>query len=93
MNDMLLYLLASPLFFRVFLLLPLKIRCSCDILNSVFINAAGYLLILGVGFVGISYIIFICWSYHSIILFVLMSINIKLTDILEAGSQYTKNIR
>src|SRR6266481_5853317 len=59
---------------------------------SVFINAAGYLLILGVGFVGISYIILYVGAITVLFLFVLMSINIKLTDILEAGSQYTKNI-
>jgi len=61
-------------------------------LISVFINAAGYLLILGVGFVGISYILLYVGAITVLFLFVLMSINIKLTDILEAGSQYTKNI-
>jgi NADH-ubiquinone oxidoreductase chain 6 len=61
-------------------------------LISVFINAAGYLLILGVGFIGIAYILLYVGAITILFLFVIMSINIKLTDIMEAGSQYTKNI-
>ena len=60
-------------------------------LISVFINAAGYLIILGVGFIGISYILLYVGAITVLFLFVIMMINIKLTDILETGSQYTKN--
>lgn len=60
-------------------------------LISVFINAAGYLILLGVGFIGISYIIIYIGAITVLFLFVIMMINIKLTDILETGSQYTKN--
>jgi len=61
-------------------------------LISVFINAAGYLILLGVGFIGISYIIVYVGAITVLFLFVIMMINIKLTDILEVGSQYTKNL-
>nr|YP_009690370.1 NADH dehydrogenase subunit 6 [Phellinus lamaoensis]QEG57150.1 NADH dehydrogenase subunit 6 [Phellinus lamaoensis] len=61
-------------------------------LISVFVNAAGYLILTGVGFIGISYIIVYCGAITVLFLFVIMMINIKLTDILETGSQYTKNI-
>lgn len=61
-------------------------------LISVFINAAGYLILLGVGFIGISYIIVYVGAITVLFLFVIMMINIKLTDILETGSQYTKNL-
>nr|QKS32163.1 NADH dehydrogenase subunit 6 [Sphaerobolus stellatus] len=61
-------------------------------LISVFINAAGYLLILGVGFIGITYVLLYVGAITILFLFVIMSINIKLTDIMEAGSQYTQNI-
>jgi NADH-ubiquinone oxidoreductase chain 6 len=61
-------------------------------LISVFVNAAGYLIILGIGFVGISYIIVYVGAIAVLFLFVIMMINIKLTDILETGSQYTKNL-
>ena len=61
-------------------------------LISVFINAAGYLMLLGVGFLGITYIILYVGDITVLFLFVIMMINIKLTDILETGSQYTKNL-
>lgn len=61
-------------------------------LISVFVNAAGYLILLGIGFIGISYIIVYVGAIAVLFLFVIMMINIKLTDILETGSQYTKNL-
>lgn len=61
-------------------------------LISVFINAAGYLLVKGIGFIGIAYIIVYIGAVVVLFLFVIMMINIKITDIFEAGSQYTKNI-
>ena len=61
-------------------------------LISVFVNAAGYLILLGIGFIGISYIIVYIGAIAVLFLFVIMMINIKLTDILETGSQYTKTL-
>ena len=61
-------------------------------LIAVFVNAAGYLILTGVGFIGITYIILYVGAITVLFLFVIMMINIKLTDILETGSQYTKNI-
>lgn len=61
-------------------------------LISVFVNAAGYLILLGVGFIGITYIILYVGAITVLFLFVIMMINIKLSDILETGSQYTKNL-
>ena len=61
-------------------------------LISVFINAAGYLILLGIGFIGISYIIVYVGAITVLFLFVVMLINIRLSDILEVGSQYTKNL-
>jgi NADH-ubiquinone oxidoreductase chain 6 len=61
-------------------------------LISTFLNAAGYLILLGVGFLGITYIILYVGAITVLFLFVIMMINIKLTDILETGSQYTKNL-
>jgi len=93
MNNLLLDLLAFASVFSSILVITSKNPVVAVIyLISVFINAAGYLLILGVGFVGISYIILYVGAITVLFLFVLMSINIKLTDILEAGTQYTKNI-
>lgn len=61
-------------------------------LISAFVNAAGYLLLLGVGFIGISYILVYIGAIAVLFLFVIMMINIKLADILDVGSQYTKNL-
>ena len=61
-------------------------------LISVFVNPAGYLILLGIGFIGISYIIVYVGAIAVLFLFVIMLLNIRLSDILEAGSQYTKNI-
>ncbi len=65
---------------------------SVIFLISVFVNAAAYLLSLGIGFIGISYIIVYVGAIAILFLFVIMMINIKLTDLIETGSEYTKNI-
>lgn len=61
-------------------------------LISVFVNSAIYLILLGVSFVGISYVIVYVGAIAVIFLFILMMINIRLTDILELGTDYTKNL-
>jgi len=61
-------------------------------LISVFINTAGYLILTGIGFVGIAYILVYIGAIAVLFLFVIMMINIKLVDILETGSEYTKNL-
>lgn len=61
-------------------------------LISVFINTAGYLIIIGIGFVGIAYILVYIGAITVLFLFVIMMINIKLVDILEVGREYTKNL-
>lgn len=60
-------------------------------LISVFFNIAGYLILVGVEFIGISYLLLYVGAITVLFLFVIMMINIKLTDILETGSQYTQN--
>src|SRR5882762_5131458 len=61
-------------------------------LISVFINAAGYLILSGIGFLGLSYIIVYVGAITVLFLFVIMMINISLTDIVDTGKQYTKNL-
>ena len=61
-------------------------------LIAVFVNAAGYLILTGIGFIGISYIIIYIGAITVLFLFVIMLLNIKLTDILETSHQYTKNL-
>jgi NADH-ubiquinone oxidoreductase chain 6 len=61
-------------------------------LISLFINTAVYLILLGIGFVGISYIIIYIGAITVIFLFVILMINIRLVDIFEIGREYTKNL-
>ena len=61
-------------------------------LISVFVNSAIYLMFTGISFIGISYIIVYVGAIAILFLFILMMINIKLTDILEVGKDYTKNL-
>lgn len=61
-------------------------------LISLFINTAGYLILIGIDFVGIAYILVYIGAITVLFLFVIMMINIKLVDILEVGREYTKNL-
>ena len=93
MRNFLIDLLAFAALFSSVLVITSKNPVIAVIfLISVFVNAAGYLILLGIGFIGISYIIVYIGAIAVLFLFVIMMINIKLTDILETGSQYTKNI-
>jgi NADH-ubiquinone oxidoreductase chain 6 len=65
---------------------------SVTYLISTFVSAACFLLIIGIEFIGISYIIVYIGAIAVLFLFVIMMINIKMTDILEIGSQYTKTL-
>lgn len=61
-------------------------------LISVFVNSAGYLILLGIGFVGISYIIVYVGAITVLFLFVIMLLNIRLSEIIETNQNYTKNL-
>lgn len=57
-----------------------------------FINVAGYLILSDITFLGLAYILVYIGAIAVLFLFVIMMINIKLVDILELGSEYTKNL-
>src|SRR5271156_3457419 len=61
-------------------------------LIATFVQAAGFLILIGINFVGISYIVVYVGAIAVLFLFVIMMINIKLTDILETGVDYNKNL-
>jgi len=65
---------------------------SVVFLITLVLNSALYLIIKGMSFIGIAYILIYLGAIIVLFLFVIMMINIKLTDVLETGSQYTKNI-
>ena len=91
MKNLFIDLLACGTLFSSILVITSKNPViAVTFLIAVFVNAAGYLILTGVGFIGISYIIVYIGAIVVLFLFVIMMINIKLTDILETGSQYTK---
>ena len=65
---------------------------SVIFLISTFVQAALYLILININFIGISYIVIYVGAIAILFLFVIMMINIKLSDILETGSHYTKNL-
>ena len=65
---------------------------SVIFLITTFVQVALYLILIGVNFIGISYIVIYVGAIAVLFLFVIMMINIKLTDVLETGYNYTKNL-
>ena len=65
---------------------------SIIFLITAFVNAAGYLILLGINFIGISYIVIYVGAIAVLFLFIILMINIKLQDILDSGNSYTKNL-
>ena len=65
---------------------------SVIFLISLVLNSALFLMVKGMPFLGISYILIYLGAIIVLFLFVIMMINVRLTDILETGTQYTKNI-
>lgn len=61
-------------------------------LISLILNAALFLIVKGMPFIGIAYILIYLGAIIVLFLFVIMMINVNLTDILDIGSHYTKNI-
>lgn len=61
-------------------------------LISVFVNVAGYLVLLGIGFVGISYLIVYIGAVTILFLFVVIMLNIQLSELSATGSEYTQNV-
>jgi NADH-ubiquinone oxidoreductase chain 6 len=65
---------------------------SVIFLIGTFVCSAGYLIFIGINFIGISYIIVYVGAIAVLFLFVIMMLNVRLTEILETGSQYTKTL-
>lgn len=61
-------------------------------LIAVFVNVAGYLLLSGISFIGITYLIIYVGAIAILFLFVVMMMNIKLVELTSVGQEYTKNL-
>ena len=61
-------------------------------LIAVFIIAACYLLLIGLGFIGLSYLIVYVGAVAVLFLFVVIILNVRLDEIITYGSAYTQNL-
>lgn len=59
-------------------------------LIGVFLSAALYLILIGLGFIGISYILVYIGAITVLFLFIIMMINIDILKIVEVGKEYGK---
>lgn len=65
---------------------------SVMFLIAVFVLAACYLVCLGVTFVGLSYLIVYVGAVAVLFLFVVMMLNVRLSEVTAAGHEYTKSL-
>jgi NADH-ubiquinone oxidoreductase chain 6 len=93
MNNILLDLLT----FTSVLSAVLVITASSPVISvlfliAVFINIAGYLILLGINFIALAYIMVYIGAIAILFLFVIMMLNIRLVELTETGANYNKNI-
>src|SRR5215469_7120736 len=82
----------TTLLFGVFAITAKNPVSSVIFLIATFVQAALFLILGGLNFIGISYIVIYVGAIAVLFLFVIMMINIEETEILETGNQFTKNI-
>lgn len=85
-------LVYSAMFSGLFSITANNIVHSIIYLIITFVVSAMYLIVMGIQFIGISYIIIYVGAIAILFLFVIMLINIKNTDISDTGNKYTQNI-
>lgn len=92
MNNILLDLLTFTSVLSAILVITARSPViSVLFLIAVFINIAGYLILLGVNFIALSYIMVYIGAIAILFLFVIMMLNVRLTELHEIGSDYSKN--
>ena len=82
----------GTIFSSVLVIISVNPVLAVIFLIAVFCNAAGFLILLGVGFIGISYIILYVGAITVLFLFVIMMFNIKLSDIGNTQAQINANM-
>ena len=92
MNNILLDLLTFTSVLSAILVITARSPViSVLFLIAVFINIAGYLILLGVNFIALSYIMVYIGAIAILFLFVIMMLNVRLTELHEIGSDYSKD--
>mgnify|MGYP002174081729 CR=1 FL=1 len=93
MNNVLLDLLALGAILSSIMVITAKNPViSVLFLIAVFINVAGYLVLLGVAYLGLVYLIVYVGAIAILFLFVIMMLNLRLVELVDTGQEYTKNL-
>ena len=93
MNNVLLDLLALGAILSGIMVITAKNPViSVLFLISVFINVAGYLVLLGVAYLGLVYLIVYVGAIAILFLFVIMMLNLRLVELIDTGQEYTQNL-
>jgi NADH-ubiquinone oxidoreductase chain 6 len=93
MNNILLDLLTfTSVLSAIFVITARSPIISVLFLIAVFVNLAGYLILLGINFIALAYIMVYIGAIAILFLFVIMMLNIRLVELTETGSNYNKNI-
>jgi NADH-ubiquinone oxidoreductase chain 6 len=93
LNNFLLDLLAFGAILSGILVITAKNPViSVLFLISVFINVAGYLVLLGVAYLGLAYLIIYVGAIAILFLFVIMMLNLRLVELIDTGQEYTQNL-
>jgi len=93
MNNVLLDLLALGAILSGIMVITAKNPViSVLFLIAVFLNVAGYLVLLGVAYLGLVYLIVYVGAIAILFLFVIMMLNLRLVELVETGQEYTKSL-
>lgn len=93
MNNILLDLLTfTSVLSAIFVITARSPVVAVLFLIAVFINLAGYLILIGINFIALAYIMVYIGAIAILFLFVIMMLNIRLVEIHETGNNYSKNI-
>ena len=93
MNNVLLDILAAAAIFSGILVITAKNPViSVLFLISVFLNVAGYLVLIGVAYLALVYIIVYVGAIAILFLFVIMMLNLRLVELQDTGKTYTQNL-
>ena len=92
MNNILLDLLTfTSVLSAIFVITAKSPIISVLFLIAVFINLSGYLILLGINFIALAYIMVYIGAIAILFLFVIMMLNIRLVELSEIGAEYSKN--
>jgi len=89
-NFLLDFLALGAMFTGILVITSKNPVISVLFLISVFVFVAGYLITLGVAFIGISYLIVYVGAIAILFLFVIIMVNLQLAEL--SGSEYTHNL-